>query len=78
MCLGVPGELIERFVDRGTPMGRIAVGSITKDVCLALVPEAVPGDFVIVHAGVAIACLDEEAADETLELFAQIDFGADS
>ncbi len=68
---------MECFTDRGTAMGRVAFGSITKDVCLALVPEAVVGDHVIVHAGVAIAVLDVDTARETLELFAQIDFGGE-
>lgn len=74
MCLGLPGELMACFTDRGTPMGRVAFGSITKEVCLSLVPEAVVGDHVIVHAGVAIAVLDVDTAMETLDLFARIDF----
>lgn len=77
MCLGLPGELIERYEDRGTAMGHVAFGAITKEVCLSLVPDAVVGDHVIVHAGVAIAVLDVETAMETLELFAQIDFGGE-
>ena len=77
MCLGIPGEVIECYTDRGTAMGRIMVGSITKDVCLMLVPEARVGDYVIVHAGVAITVLDVETAEKTLELFAEIDFEAE-
>ncbi len=74
MCLGIPGEVIERFTDRGTPMAHIAYGSTTKEACLSLVPEAAVGDYVVVHAGVAITVLDVATAIETLELFAQIDF----
>ena len=73
MCLGVPGELTERFAEGEMPMGRVAFGPITKDVCLALVPDVEVGQYVIVHAGVAIAALDEATAHETLELFAEID-----
>jgi hydrogenase expression/formation protein HypC len=75
MCLGIPGEVIDRYDDRGTAMGRVAFGSITKEVCLALV-DAEVGEYVIVHAGVAITVLDEATAVETIELFEQM-IGAD-
>ena len=32
---------------------------------LACVPEAVPGDYVIVHVGMALSVLDEETALQT-------------
>ena len=38
-----------------------------KDVCLAYVPEARVGDYVIVHVGFAISVLDEHAALQSLE-----------
>jgi len=71
MCLGIPGEVIDRYDDRGTAMGRVAFGSITKEVCLALV-DAEVGEYVIVHAGVAITVLDEATAVQTIELFEQM------
>ncbi len=69
MCLGIPGEVLERYDDRGTAMGRVAFGSITKEVCLALVDSVEVGEYVIVHAGVAITVLDEITAAETIDLF---------
>ena len=81
MCLGVPGRIVHCFDDRGTAMATVRFGAdtdgtagegIEKTVCLALTPEAGMGDWVIVHAGVAIAVLDEAAAAETLDLFAQM------
>jgi hydrogenase expression/formation protein HypC len=42
---------------------------MTTDVSLAFTPEANVGDYVIVHAGCAIALLDEVEAIETLEAF---------
>ena len=72
MCLGIPGEVIERYDNRGTAMGRVAFGAITKEVCLTLVDAVEIGEYVIVHAGVAIAVLDEVTAAETIELFEQM------
>jgi hydrogenase expression/formation protein HypC len=38
---------------------------------LSLVPEAAVGSWVLVHAGHAIAVLDEQEAHETYELLRQ-------
>jgi hydrogenase expression/formation protein HypC len=79
MCLGVPGRIESCHVDRGTAMAVVRFGGdadtdegITKTICLALTPDAAEGDWVIVHAGVAIAVLDEAAAAESLALFARM------
>jgi len=47
-------------------MGRVEFGGIVKEVCLAYVPEASVGDFVIVHVGFAIHRIDAEQAERTL------------
>ena len=51
----------------------VSFGGVTKSVSLALVPEASVGDYVIVHVGFAISKLDEDAAQRSLELLAQLD-----
>lgn len=61
MCLGIPGEVLST-VDGPLRMGRVAFGKVIKEVCLAYVPEAAPGDFVVVHAGFAISRVDPEGA----------------
>lgn len=61
MCLGIPGE-VKSIVEGDLRMGRVAFGGIVKEVCLAYVPEAAVGDFVIVHAGFAISRVDREQA----------------
>lgn len=67
MCLAIPGQVIERLAERGgLPFACVRFGEITREVCLAYVPDAEPGDYVIVHAGFAIQVLDEEAARSTL------------
>ena len=58
MCLGVPGRITA--VENGmVRMGTVDFDGSSLEVCLAYVPEAVPGDFVLVHAGFALAQLDE-------------------
>jgi hydrogenase expression/formation protein HypC len=69
MCLAVPGKILG--VSGEAPLGRIArvaFGPVVREVNLAYVPEAVVGDYVIVHVGFAISRLDEKAAAETLKL----------
>ena len=72
MCLGVPGQITEIYDSAGTRMGKINFGGIVKEVCLEYVPEAVVGDYAIVHVGFAITRLDEQSALETLQLFADL------
>lgn len=72
MCLGIPGRIIDTQEDRGTPMAIVDFGGVTRSVCLAYVPDAGIGDYVIVHAGFAIAIVDEEAAQASLDLFEEV------
>ena len=73
MCLGIPGRVTETHDDRGTPMAVVDFGGVTKRVCLVYTPEAGLDDYVIIHAGFAIAVLDEDAARAALDLFEEID-----
>ncbi len=64
MCLAVPAQIEKMDGQSGT----VALDGNRADVILALVPEAVVGDWVLVHAGYAITTLDETEARETYEL----------
>lgn len=68
MCLGVPGQIVEIRDERGTRMATVDFDGVTKNICLAYVPDVEVGDYTIVHAGFAITRLDEESAQETLRL----------
>jgi hydrogenase expression/formation protein HypC len=72
MCLGIPGEVIAVAED-DLRTGRVRFGGIVKDVCLVYVPEALVGDFVIVHAGFAISRLDRESAGRVFSYLEAID-----
>ena len=42
-------------------LGRVSVRGARLEVALDLVPEAAPGDTVLVHAGVALSLLRDDA-----------------
>ncbi len=68
MCLAIPMELKERSDLDGV----VEIDGVRRNVSLALVPEASLGDYVLVHAGFAIACVDRAEALETIDLFHQL------
>lgn len=73
MCLAVPGKLLTIAGDDPLARtGKVSFGGILKEVSLICVPEAKIGDYVMVHAGLAISVLDEEEAARTLEYLQEI------
>ncbi len=72
MCLGVPGKIVEIYETEGLRMGKIDFGGITREACLAYVPETEVGDYTIIHVGFAISRLSEEEAQATLEILHEI------
>ena len=73
MCLAIPGK-IESIAgdDSLSRSGKVNFGGIIKEVNLAYVPEAVIGDYVIVHVGFAISRLDETEATKVFDYLKQM------
>jgi len=77
MCLAIPGRIIS--ISGAEPLfrqGRVDFGGIVKEVSLACTPEAAVGQYVLVHAGIAIATIEEDEARrvfEYLEAMGEID-----
>jgi hydrogenase expression/formation protein HypC len=69
MCVAVPGEILTLQTD-GT--AEVDFGGTRRNVSLALLGDAVVGEFVIVHAGFAMHKLDPDEARETLALFREV------
>lgn len=68
MCLGIPMRIAS--IDGSTAVAE--TDGVRRNVSLLLTGEEVQaGDFVIVHAGFAIARLDEAEAQKTLALMRQ-------
>ena len=73
MCLGVPGQILSIDASTDVRMGRVSFAGIVKEVCLAYVPEAEVGDYVVVHVGFAISMIDEQEALKVFEYLAAMD-----
>jgi hydrogenase expression/formation protein HypC len=74
MCLAIPGKITSITCD--DPLlrtGKIDFGGVLKEASLAYVPEAKPGDYVIVHVGFAISRLDEAEAKKVFEYLREMD-----
>ena len=69
MCLGVPGRVVEKpRAGEAMAWANVEFAGVRRRVCLACVPEAEPGDYVIVHAGIAISKIDAEEAQRVFAL----------
>jgi len=68
MCVAYPGR-VERISGR---MAKVNFNGNLVDVNIGVV-EAQPGDYVLVHAGMAIEAMDECAGLALLELFAELE-----
>lgn len=77
MCLAIPGRIKKIVTQNGSiRKAKIAFGQIIKDAYLDMIPSAKVGDYVLVHAGVAINLINEEEAKKTfryLERFGGLD-----
>jgi len=69
MCLAVPMRI--ESIDNS--VAQVEIGGVMRAVSLALTPEARPGDYALIHAGYAISVIDEEEAQETLRLLAEME-----
>jgi hydrogenase expression/formation protein HypC len=69
MCLAIPAQVKE--LDEKQMMGVVDILGVTREVALDLVPKVKVGDYVLVHAGYGIQIVDEQFANETLDLIRQ-------
>ena len=75
MCLAIPGLIVEvtESTDDLLRTARVDFSGVVKHVSLACTPEARVGDYILVHAGMALNTIDEEEAARTLELIREIE-----
>ncbi|MEJ2720389.1 MAG: HypC/HybG/HupF family hydrogenase formation chaperone [bacterium] len=68
MCLAIPGKIVEmKDDDPIVRLGTVEFGGVFKEVNLSLVPDAEPGNYVIVHVGFALSVIDEAEAKRIFE-----------
>jgi len=65
MCLGAIAMLVESWDAEGARIGRLDTGAV---VSLAFVPDARPGEHLLVHLGIPVEILDSQAAADALAL----------
>ncbi len=68
MCLAVP----MRIIDIDGRAANVDSGGVRRKVRIDLLDGLSVGDYVLIHAGLAIARLDEKEAEETLSLLREV------
>jgi hydrogenase expression/formation protein HypC len=79
MCLGVPGR-VSTWLDRDPLFARanIEFDGIQRECHMACVPEAEIGDYVIIHAGVAICLVNQAEACQVFDELNRLNLLAES
>jgi hydrogenase expression/formation protein HypC len=72
VCIALPGKITRIFGNALLPTATVDYGAMTKECCLAYVPEAIVGDYVIVQNGFAISLLETHEALQILAAFREI------
>ncbi len=67
MCLAIPVKVSEILPD---DMAMVSLDGVVRIVSTALVEDLQVGDYVVLHVGYALAKIDPEEAERTLELLA--------
>jgi hydrogenase expression/formation protein HypC len=69
MCLAMPVQVIKLLSDQ---RALVKLGGIQKEISTSLLEHVAEGDYVILHVGYALTILDEQEAQKTLLLFAEM------
>lgn len=71
MCLAIPARVVQ-IVDDAEELAQVEVGGVRRVVSVGLLDggaaEGLVGEWVLIHAGFALARVDEHEARATLEL----------
>ena len=68
MCLAIPAKVAK--LEEGN-LATVDILGVSREISVDLTPQAQVGDYVVVHAGFAIEVVDEQFAQETIELIKQ-------
>lgn len=68
MCLGIPLKIVE--VNGKEALGEM--NGVTTKLRIDLINDVKIGDYVMVHAGFAIEKINEDFANETLEILDEL------
>lgn len=65
MCLAIPAKVTQLNPDG---LAEVDILGVKRQISLDLTPQAQVDDYVLVHAGFAIEVVDEQFAQETIDL----------
>lgn len=68
MCVGLPAKVEE--IDDG--MAVVDATGARRKISIELIKNLNPGDYVMIHAGIAIAKITAEEAQETQEVMEEL------
>jgi hydrogenase expression/formation protein HypC len=71
MCLAIPGRVVE-IIDEQALLAKVDVSGVVRNVNVGLLEDVHPDDWVLIHVGFALSKVDEQEAQATLELLAQM------
>lgn len=74
MCLGIPGKVV-RWIERDEAtfaQAEVEFDGVSRVCHMACVTDANVGDFVIVHAGIAISRIDAAEAQRVFDELAAL------
>ena len=73
MCLGIPGKVVHWLKRDGTfAQAEVEFDGIRRVCHMACATEAEEGDYVIVHAGIAISRIDTAEAQRVFDELARL------
>lgn len=73
MCLGVPAKVVDVHSSNSVKLAKVVMGGIVSEVLVVFNEELKPGDYVIVHAGMAISKISEDEVKEITELLKELE-----
>ena len=67
MCLGIPGRVVEMVPGFGDQLALVEVEGVARRVNIGLLDEApAPGQWVLIHMGMAVELTDLEGAQQAM------------
>ena len=73
MCLAIPGKIVSLPEQNQSPlMAKVDFAGIRKEICIDWTPDVEIGDYILAHVGFAINKIDENEAQETLNLLREM------
>lgn len=72
MCLGIPARVMDIRELGDLKIALVDFEGAVMEVDATFIPDLRPGDYVIIHAGMAIERLDPKEAEESLKIWKEL------